>query len=302
MTSDERASPRWFRDALATPHTERTIDVHGCPIRYVRWGSASTSSPGLVLVHGGAAHTGWWSFLAPMLTRHYDVVALDLSGHGESGRREEYPRRVWADEVMAVIGDAHFPGPPVLVGHSMGGLVSIVAASMYGDALAGAIIVDAPVRKPDPESQEGSLGKSFKNPKVYATLEEAMARFRLIPEQPCDNDFVIHHIARTSLRAVPGGFTWKFDPRVFIKFSTEMMSDYLASARCRVALFRGERSVVVPPETGDYMYELLNRSAPLIEIPEAHHHLIIDQPLAFIAALRALLADWEHSIPRRAKE
>ena len=46
---------------------------------------------------------------------------------------------------------------------------------------------------------------------------------------------------------------------------------------------------------------LLDRNAPVIEIPQAHHHLILDQPLAFIAALRAVLADWEHSLPRRAK-
>jgi hypothetical protein len=38
-----------------------------------------------------------------MLARQYDVVALDLSGHGESGRRPEYPRRQWADEVLAVV-------------------------------------------------------------------------------------------------------------------------------------------------------------------------------------------------------
>jgi len=32
--------------------------------------------------------------------------------------------------------------------------------------------------------------------------------------------------------------------------------------------------------------------APMIEVPEAHHHLFLDQPLAFATALRALLADW----------
>jgi pimeloyl-ACP methyl ester carboxylesterase len=42
-----------------------------------------------------------------------------------------------------------------------------------------------------------------------------------------------------------------------------------------------------------------SRRAPVVEIPEAHHHLILDQPLAFVAALRTLLADWEHSIPKR---
>ncbi|HVE87248.1 MAG TPA: alpha/beta hydrolase, partial [Myxococcales bacterium] len=59
----------------------------------------------------------------------------------------------------------------------------------------------------------------------------------------------------------------------------------------------GEKSTVVPEETGQYMYDLLGRAAPAVEIPDAHHHLILDQPLAFIAALRTLLADWEHSVP-----
>jgi pimeloyl-ACP methyl ester carboxylesterase len=291
------AAPRWFLDALAAPRTEHIAHLDGTALHYVRWGQGD--KPGLVLVHGGAAHAEWWSFLAPLLTRHYDVVAPDLSGHGESDRRDHYPRRVWADEVRAVIAHAQFPGPPVVVGHSMGGLVSIVAASVYGDQLAGAVIVDAPVRRPDPESEERRVDRSRTGGKVYATLDEALARFRLIPDQPCENRFIIDHIARASLKQVDGGWAWKFDPRIFLKASLDKMSDYLASARCRVAMFRGEHSIVVPPDTSDYMYELLQRRAPVVEIPAAHHHLILDQPLAFIAALRTLLADWEHSIPKR---
>jgi pimeloyl-ACP methyl ester carboxylesterase len=47
------------------------------------------------------------------------------------------------------------------------------------------------------------------------------------------------------------------------------------------------------------MYELMDRNAPVVTIPEAHHHLILDQPLAFVAALRTLLADWDHSEPQQ---
>jgi pimeloyl-ACP methyl ester carboxylesterase len=293
--TDARA-PEWFEKALAAPFTEHRVEVEGCPIHYLRWGDPSL--PGLVLVHGGAAHAHWWSFLAPLLVARYSVVAIDLSGHGDSGQRELYPRRTWAAEVMAVIADAKFAGPPILVGHSMGGLVSIVAAALHGDALAGTIIVDAPVRRPDPESQEGQTGRSFRNPKTYPDFATAREHFRLIPPQPCENGFIVDHIARKSLREVEGGVTWKFDPRVFLLARAEAMHEHLANVRCRVALIRGELSYVVAPETGEYMYTLLRRNAPLVEIPEAHHHLILDQPLAFIAALRALLADWEHSVPR----
>ncbi len=296
--SEKRSTPEWFDRAIATPYRERTVEVEGVPIHYLAWGDPAL--PGVVLVHGGAAHAHWWSFLAPLLTSSYSVVAPDLSGHGDSGGRERYTMELWAQEVMAVAADADFVTPPVLVGHSMGGLVSIVASSLFGDELAGAIIVDSPVRRPDPESDEGQRGRSFRNPKTYDTLEDALQRFRLVPEQPCENRHVLDFIARRSLREVDGGrFTWKFDPGVFLHRDRLPLASFLQNTRTRIALMRGQYSRVVPPETGEYMYELLDRNAPQVEIPEAHHHLILDQPLAFIAALRALLADWEHSIPRR---
>lgn len=289
-------APSWFRDAIAQTPRHDLIDVLGCPIHRMAWGDPNM--PGLVLIHGGAAHAHWWSFIAPLLSHRYHVVAFDLSGHGDSGRRDDYPRRIWADEVIGVIEASNFIGPPIVVGHSMGGIVSIVTASVYGDRLAGAIIVDAPVRRPDPESDSGRRGTEFRNPKVYPDRATAKQHFRLVPAQPCDNAFILDYIAEHSLREVESGVTWKFDPKVFKRSSTDLMSDYLSSVRCRIALIRGEQSRVVPPETRDYMVELLHRNAPLVEIPEAHHHLILDQPIAFIAALRALLSDWEHSVPR----
>ena len=45
-------------------------------------------------------------------------------------------------------------------------------------------------------------------------------------------------------------------------------------------------------DTAQYMSDLMGPLAPIIEIPDAQHHLMLDQPLAFVAALRALLASW----------
>ncbi len=289
-------APRWFREALDTPCEDRTVEVDGCPIHYLSWGDPQR--PGLVLVHGGAAHAHWWSFVAPQLTHNYHVVALDLSGHGDSGRRREYPRETWAREVMAVADDAGFVGPPILVGHSMGGFVCIVTASLYGERLAGAILVDSPVRRPDPEAEEGARGKSFRNPKVYPDPESALRRFRLVPDQPCENTYILDHIARTSLHRVEAGWTWKFDPMIFRRVTPRAAHEILPKVRCRVALFRAEHGLVTP-DIGDYMYELLHRNAPVIEIPDAHHHLMLDQPLAFVTGVRAILADCEHSVPRK---
>lgn len=289
-------TPDWFLKAIATEPSEHRVTVDRCPIHYLSWGSSEL--PGLVLVHGGAAHAHWWSHLAPLFAERWHVVALDLSGHGDSGRRADYTREAWSHEVMAVSSDAGFPGPPVIVGHSLGGMVVIETAAAFGDQLAGAVIVDTPVRRADPESEQAARGQAFVSPGTYPDLATALARFRLIPEQPCENRYIIDYIARHSLHETPAGWTWKFDPRVFGS-TRRPLGKRLQAITARVALFRGDRSVIVPPDIAEYMYDLLDRNAPVVSIPESHHHLILDQPIAFVAALRTLLADWDHSIPCR---
>ena len=66
--------------------------------------------------------------------------------------------------------------------------------------------------------------------------------------------------------------------------------------RCRLALLRSECGLVTP-DIGASMYEKLGRVTPVIEIPEAGHHAMLDQPLILLTALRTLLADWDHSEP-----
>lgn len=286
-------TPDWFDRALADEPESRRVECRGCDIHYLAWGQ--TGAPGLVFVHGGAAHAHWWSFLVPLLADNYRVAAMDLSGHGDSGRRDDYVLADWAAEVMAVAADAHIAGRPVVVGHSMGGFVSIGTAAAYGDELAGIVILDSPVSAPDPEMEAARQGNIFGPLKVYPDMETALARFRTVPEQAHYLPFVMEHVARHSLRRVDGGVSWKYDPNIFVPARSEPR-ELLPRVSCRVALFRAEHGLVTP-EIGEYMYDLLGRVAPVVEIPEAGHHLMLDQPLLLLTALRTLLADWEHSSP-----
>src|SRR3546814_14531039 len=87
-----------------------------------------------MLVHGGAAHAHWWDFIAPQLTHHYHVAAIDLSGHGDSGHRDAYAMEQWAREVLHAAGA---PGMdrPITVGPSMGGFVPMLTAARHGDEI-----------------------------------------------------------------------------------------------------------------------------------------------------------------------
>ena len=294
-------APQWFQDVLRATPQSAFVEVAGAAIHYLAWGNPA--KPGLLLVHGNAAHASWWSFIAPYLSRDYHVVALDLSGMGDSAWRPDgYSMECFAAEVLAVAehsGMLAIEEPPVIVGHSFGGFVTILAGALYGERLGGSVILDAPVNPPD-RPHTGPLTARAHH--LYPTVAKALARFRLLPPQVCDNLYLLDYVARLSLRQVEGGYSWKFDPQIWRNFSIGDMDARLRDTKCRLAIFRGENSILMPPEIGNFMSSLLGRTAPVVEIPQAQHHVMLDQPLALVAALRALLADWKHSVPARSPD
>src|SRR5260370_869890 len=113
-------SPAWFPAALATAPQERTAAVEGTVIAYRAWGDPADRS--IVLVHGGAAHSRWWDHIGPLLANGWRVLALDLSGHGDSGRRDSYSLDTWARQVLPLVTHARTPAPSVVIRHSVGRL------------------------------------------------------------------------------------------------------------------------------------------------------------------------------------
>ncbi len=290
-SQDVSSPPEWFTAAIGTPAKLGAVGVDGAPVAYRRYGDRADR--GIVLVHGGAAHARWWDHIAPLLAAGHMVVALDLSGHGDSGRRDSYSLDLWAREVLAVAADAGIAGPPTVIGHSMGGFVTLRAAGLYGSRLAGAVAVDSPVRDITPEERAAREHRAFGPLRVYPSAEAAVARFHPIPDQPT-LPYVTAHVARTSIRQVSGGWSWKFDPRVFARH--QLTPALLTRLDCRVALFRAEHGIV-SPQMSEMMYDRLGRLAPVIEIPAAAHHVMLDQPIALVTGIRTLLSDWDHSTP-----
>jgi pimeloyl-ACP methyl ester carboxylesterase len=290
VETDAAVPPAWFTQALSAPVTDRVTAVDGVPIAYRMWGS-SPNGRGIVLVHGGGAHSRWWDHIGPLLAADRRVIAIDLSGHGDSGRRESYSFDEWAREVLAVAADAGLDAPTV-IGHSLGGVVTLRVAALAGSRIEGAVVIDSPVRNPAPEQQAAQDRRVFRELRVYPSREAAIARFRPVPDQPVLG-YIADHVAAASVRQADGGWTWKWDPRIFV---LEPPRAPLTRLDCRVALFRAEHGIM-SAEMSEIMYDRLGRVAPLIEIPAAGHHIMLDQPIALAAALRTLLSDWDHSLP-----
>ena len=272
------------------------MHVDGARVHYLTWGRVG--APGLVFVHGGGAHAHWWTHVAAQFAHRYRVGAIDLTGHGDSDHRERYSMAGWADEVMAVCDGIGCAGSPVIVGHSMGGFVSIVTAALHGHRLAGVIVCDSPVNKPDPEVDAARAGQAFGKPRVYPDRATALARFRPVPEQRNYEPYVLANVAEHSLTPVDGGWAWKFDRDVFgaVEHPRTAARPHLSQVRTRLALLASQYGLVTP-EVGRYMYDQLGRVAPVIELPQAGHHAMLDVPLVLLTAIRTLLSDWEHSVP-----
>jgi pimeloyl-ACP methyl ester carboxylesterase len=290
-------APAWFARVLAMAPERGLVEVDGAGIETLVWGPKGAR--GLLLMHGNGAHADWWSFIAPWFAEQYRVVAMSFSGMGGSDWREAYSTEGFVAEAQAVADRMGlFDGvrKPVFIGHSMGAAIALDAAGRFGDRLAAAVLVDPPFRTPE-RMRQWRERRAERPPQTfpkrfYKDLPTALSRFRLLPAQASEHPYLLDHIARASLRETPEGWTWRFDPALWSKMTFSDLSPVLADPGCPLALIHGDRSRLSDSDDLAHMWAAAPQGTPVVMIPDADHHLMLDQPLAFVAALRGLLAAW----------
>ncbi|WP_084185022.1 alpha/beta fold hydrolase [Desulfonatronum thiodismutans] len=136
----------------------------GVPISYEVHG---TGEPTLVFVHGWSCDGRYWRMQVPHFSKNHRVVVIDLAGHGHSGLgREDYAMDAFGEDVQAVVEEVGAE-QVILVGHSMGGPVSVAAARLMPGRVIGVIGVDIfqdvshPMTQEDFNSWMGLLQPDF---------------------------------------------------------------------------------------------------------------------------------------------
>ncbi len=284
--------PEWFFEAVETEYTSASVEVADCDVVYQRW-SEDDAKPGLLFIHGMNAHAHWWDFIAPHFLGDYQVAAMNLSGMGDSDYRYEYDGATYADEIVAVCDHAEFGKDVVVVAHSFGGHMAVKAADLHSERFGALILVDSGIRDPEEPLPDHPMMMMGGQTKVYPDRETALGRFRLQPPQPCENGYILEYIARHSLmRADGGGWVWKFDDDLpaTLKNSERVPEDY-RNLQVRLGLIYGEKSELFSARTLAYMRELIVSDFPAVAVADAQHHVFLDQPLAFVEALRDMLAE-----------
>ena len=209
-TSTTDVLAAWFTNCIAVPNESRAVVVGGARIHYLVWGAGDASKPVLLLVHGMLGHAHWWDTVAPYFADEYKVLAIDLSGMGDSGWRETYDGDTFTNDLAGLI-EHESTAPVTIFGHSFGGSRALLACATRPELFHHAVIIDSAAWMTGEDLPGPSMTRGAR---IYPDRDSALARFRLAPEQPVCTPLLRAHLAAHSLRRVEEGWTWKFDLRV----------------------------------------------------------------------------------------
>lgn len=127
--------------ALADEPDARLVSLHDRPIAYRHFPGYG---PTVVLVHGLGSSADEWDLVIPKLrATGHGIVALDLPGHGHSGRgRGDYSLGAVASVVRDLMDHLHLDRA-ILVGHSLGGGIALQFTYQFRERVSGLVLISS---------------------------------------------------------------------------------------------------------------------------------------------------------------
>jgi pimeloyl-ACP methyl ester carboxylesterase len=279
------------------PESLRVTGSDDVELHLLRW---SDEGVPMLLIHGFGNDAHIWDDFAPVVAEHYQVLALDLRGHGDSAwdpeGRYDYDNHVADVEALTTaLGIERM----VVVGHSLGGRVAMLYAGQHPEKFAGLVIVDS---APELDARgttrirmeiEEHRDPSFASHKEYETL--------LAHNYPAATPTAIKRMAQSGLKQREdgrwilkqdttyrgaGGKTW--DPDEMAKreeTNKTLMWRALDALACPTLVVRGAASDTMSPEVADKMVDDVLANGQLAVVPQAGHSVMTDNPDGFAKAV-----------------
>jgi len=264
----------------------RFFEVNGLRLHGLEWGDPAR--PPLLFLHGGSAHCHWWDEVAPAFAGRYHVVSLDQRGHGESQWSDPpaYRTQDFASDLAGLMERLGWERM-TLVGHSMGGHNAMTFAAWHPERLSAVVIVDSRPAIP-PERLEQMRRRGVRPLRSYESAARAVEHFRLLPPETTAPSRLLRHLARAGIVGGQGKWVYRFDPSSDGSRAPVDAWPLLPKITCPAFIVRGEFSTIMSRETVGAMLERIPRGQSA-EIAGAHHHLMLDQPGAFVSVLEGFL-------------
>jgi pimeloyl-ACP methyl ester carboxylesterase len=251
--------------------------AHGCALHAHQW--VNSPSYTLVLVHGAIANNVWWQHIACQLTEG-QILSIDLSGHGLSSWDTSYTLTKHAQEVEVLI-EEFASGPVYIIGHSYGGAVAALVAANCD--IKHSVMLDTPLyialdhNDPSPKSYHKYL---------YQSTEEAISRFKPIPNQPVVDEELLKIVAESSLKKIDEGYVWQFDPSFHKRDISEEDQELIKPMLHNMSYWYGEFS---PFATDKTLRRAKSMGLTLTMVPNAYHAVTLDNPSALLHMIEGMV-------------
>ena len=263
----------------------------GQTVSALAWGDAP---PELVLLHGGGQNAHTWDTVALALGR--PLLAVDLPGHGHSGRRQDRDYGPWRNaEAVASLIEQAAPAARAVVGMSLGGATAIRLAATRPDLVRRAVIVDVTpnsgVRSWSMTPADRGAVALVSGPPTYDSFEAiAAAAVAASPNRP--RSAVERGVRHNARRLLDGRWTWRYD----------LFGDRPAAVADHTALWADVSAITVPvllalgadsPFTGAEDVAEFRRRLPAARVEVvagAGHAIQSDQPLALARLIEGFVS------------
>ncbi|MRR52619.1 MAG: alpha/beta hydrolase, partial [Rhodocyclaceae bacterium] len=215
----------------------------------------------VVLLHGYPLNHTIWNPVVERLKEHARVITPDLRGHGQSPVTDgEYSMRLMAEDVHTLLKKLGVQ-KAVVVGHSMGGYVSLAFARAYPNCLGGLAMVASQAEADSPEKRQAryiaieEVGRKGVRAVAKKMLPKLTPRKDLAPE-------LLDMMQKTPKKGVIGA----------LKGMAERPDalEWLAEIAAPAVVIAGEGDVIIPIEHSRTMAQMLTRGW-LMELPHASH-------------------------------
>lgn len=268
------------------------------------WDWGQDRLPPLLLVHGGLDHARNWDWVARSLREHFHVYAMDLRGHGNSA---------WAPGALYSIAEHVFDvstlvdtlgaAPISLIGHSLGGILTLLYSGLYPDRVRKVIAIEGlglpaghRIHKPAPDRMRAwmeSVRQADKlEPRSYPNLEAAVERMK--EANPHLSDEVARHLTLhgTNWNA-DGSLSWKFDNyvRCLPPYGHDMNEQraIYSEITCPALLVWGRESWLPDPDTDERALVIPNRR--VLKVADAGHWVHHDRLELFLEESKRFLLE-----------
>jgi len=281
----QSAADLGIRHSVDVRYASRQTVVRGLRFHFLEWGLPG--APEVLLLHGGNQSAHSWDLVSLHLSEGYHVFALDQRGHGDSewSRELDYSVDAKAADALAFIEDQGLTAP-VIIGHSMGGLVTMQMALAGQDVAKGVVLVDI---GPELSATGVEMVHNFVTRNVeFDDLEEFLDNVASY-----DRFRSREHIARTvkynMLRRADGKYVSKADHRrVPSATPSPLRLDDLTSLPYPILVVRGAESNILEPEAASRFVAALPNGR-LVTVPGTGHNVHSGNTPGFLAAIGPFL-------------